>query len=70
MTCIHPVKVIDGFYWSCGKRVAVGWTCLTPTCGTSGLISIDEATHTQTAEAYLAEDALRPRSPEMMAGRA
>jgi hypothetical protein len=67
--CLHPSKVIDGFYWSGGKRVGIGWTCLTQACRTSGAIPINEATRSQMAEAYLAEDALRPESPEMMVGR-
>jgi hypothetical protein len=67
--CLHPSKVIDGFYRSGGKRVGIGWTCLTQACRTSGIIPIDKVTQSQMAEAYLAEDALRPESPEMMVGR-
>ena len=66
MTCPHRNKVIDGFYRAGGKRVGIGWTCLAIACRTSGIIPIDEATHAQISEAYLAEDALRPESPEMM----
>jgi hypothetical protein len=69
MTCSHLRRVIDGFYWSGGKRVGIGWTCLTYACRTSGAIPIDQATHSQVTEAYMAEDALRPESPEMTVGR-
>lgn len=67
MKCPHSTKVIDGFYYSGGKRVGIGWTCLATVCRTSGIIDIKKADHAQISEAYLAEDALRPRSPEMMA---
>jgi hypothetical protein len=66
MKCAHANKVIDGFYRVGGKRIGVGWTCLYGPCGTSGIIDMEKADHTQISQAYLAEEALRPESPEMM----
>lgn len=64
MTCPHTNRVIDGVYSIKSVPVAASWYCAD--CRTNGATPWGDATDAQREQARLAEDALRPRSPEMM----